>query len=183
MLRKGNEVKWTAESINFFNQINKALTEAPVLINHDYSKDFLIFSFSSFHIMEFVLLQKNAKGPEHPISFFCKELRDAKIKYDIMEKKAYDLVKDLKYFRIYVFHSKVIAYVPSTFVKDILIKHDIDGRRRKWIAKIIEYDLEIKPTKLVKGQGFAKILVESNCKALGVNFVNTFLENKLSSLI
>jgi hypothetical protein len=43
--------------------------------------------------VEFVLLQKNAKGPEHPISFFCKELGDAKIKYDIMEKKAYDLVK------------------------------------------------------------------------------------------
>jgi hypothetical protein len=48
MLRKGNEVKWTAEPRESFNQIKKELTEAPVLISPDYSKDFLIFSFASF---------------------------------------------------------------------------------------------------------------------------------------
>jgi hypothetical protein len=68
-------------------------------------------------------------------------------------------------------HSNIIAYVPSASVKDILIQPDIDGRRSKWIAKILEFDLEIKPTKLVKGQGLAKLLVESNCKDLGVNFI------------
>jgi hypothetical protein len=57
-------------------------------------------------------------------------------------------------------------------VKDILIQPDIDGRRGKWIAKILEFDLEIKPTKLIKGQGLAKLLAESNCKALGINFIN-----------
>jgi hypothetical protein len=38
--------------------------------------------------------------------------------------------------------------------------------------------LEINPTKLVKGQGLAKLLDESNCKSLGVNFVNTCSENQ-----
>jgi len=38
----------------------------------------------------------------------------------------------------------------------------------RWIAKIQEYDLEIKPTKLVKGQGLAKLLIEKNCEAMGV---------------
>jgi hypothetical protein len=47
MLRKGNEVKWTIDSRDSFNQIKKALNEAPVLISLDYSNDFLIFSFSS----------------------------------------------------------------------------------------------------------------------------------------
>jgi hypothetical protein len=78
-------------------------------------------------------------------------LRDAEIKYDIMEKQAYSLVRALKHFRVYALHSKVIAYVPSSFVKHILIQPDIDGRRGKWISKILEFDLEIKPTKLVKG--------------------------------
>jgi hypothetical protein len=63
-------------------------------------------------------------------------------------------------------------------VKDILIQPDIYGRRSKWIARIFEFDLEIKPTRLVKGHGLAKLLVESNCKALKVNFINTFLENQ-----
>jgi hypothetical protein len=60
-------------------------------------------------------------------------------------------VKALKYFRFYVLHSNITAYVPSTSMKDILIHPDIDGRRSKWISKILEFDLEIKPTKLVKG--------------------------------
>jgi hypothetical protein len=61
------------------------------------------------------------------------------------------LVKALKAFRVYVLHLKVVAYVPSTSVKEILIHPNIDGKRSKWIAKILEFDLEMKPTKLVKG--------------------------------
>ena len=79
------------------------------------------------------------------------------------------MVKSLKYFRVCVLHSKIIAYVPSTSVKDILIQPDIDGRRGKWIAKILEFDLEIKPTKIIKGQGLAKFLSESNYKALEIS--------------
>ena len=88
---------------------------------------------------------------EQPIAFFNKALRDAELRYEIMEKQAYALVKALKAFRVYVLHSKIIAYVPSTSVKDIIIQPDIDGRRGKWIARILEFDLEIKPTKLIKG--------------------------------
>jgi hypothetical protein len=64
MLRKENEVKWTVESREYFEQIKKALTEAPVLISPDYSKDFLIFSFASSDTVAVVLLQKNAEGLE-----------------------------------------------------------------------------------------------------------------------
>jgi hypothetical protein len=172
MLRKGNEVRWTAEPRESFDQIKKALTEAPVLISPYYSKDFLIFSFAFCDTVATVLLQKNDQGQEHPIAFFRKALRDAELRYEIMEKQDYALVKALKSFRVYVLHSKIIAYVPSASVKDILIQPDIDGRRGKWIAKILEFDLEIKPTKLIKGQGLAKLLDESNYKALGINFIN-----------
>jgi hypothetical protein len=102
------------------------------------------------------------------------------MKYDIMENKDYDLVKVLKAFRVYVLHSKIVAYVPSASVKEILIQPDIDGRRSKWIAKIMEFDLEINPIKLVKGQGLARFLDESNCKALGFNFMKS--ENQQAKL-
>jgi hypothetical protein len=86
-----------------------------------------------------------------------------------MEKKTYAMVKSLKSFRTYVLHSKVIAYVPTSVVKDILVQADSDGKRGRWLAKIQEFDLEIKPTQLVKGQGLAKLLAESNFRALGIN--------------
>jgi hypothetical protein len=69
-------------------------------------------------------------------------------------------------------HSKIIAYVPSISIKEILIHPDIYGKRSKRIAKIMEFYLDMKPNKLVKGQGLARLLVESNCKELGVNFMN-----------
>ena len=68
-----------------------------------------------------------------------------------MEKQAYDLVKALKYFRVYILHSHVIAHVPTAAVKGIFTQPDPEGRREKWIATLLEYDIEIKPTKLVKG--------------------------------
>jgi hypothetical protein len=86
MLRKGNEIKWTSEALNSFNQIKKALTEAHVLISPDYPKEFLVFSFASSETVAVVLLQKNVEGLEQPISFFSRALRDVEIKYDIMEK-------------------------------------------------------------------------------------------------
>ena len=54
---------------------------------------------------------------EQPISFFSNMLRDGELKYDIMEKQAYALVKALKDFRVYILHSHIIAYVPSNVVK------------------------------------------------------------------
>jgi hypothetical protein len=106
------------------------------------------------------------------MAYFSRALRDVEVRYNTMEKQAYALVKALNAFRVYVLQSKIISYVPSVVVKDILIQPDIDGRRSKWIARILKFDLEIKPTKLIKGQGLAKLLAEANCQALGISFIN-----------
>ena len=47
----------------------------------------------------------------------------------------------------------------------------MEGRRGKWIAALLEYDVEINPTKLVKGQGLAKLMAESNLHALDINLI------------
>jgi hypothetical protein len=86
MLRKENEVRWTAEARNSFEQIKKALKEALVLISPNYSKDFLIFSFASSDMVVVVLLQTNEAGLEQPIAYFSRSLRDVEVRYDIMEK-------------------------------------------------------------------------------------------------
>jgi len=106
-----------------------------------------------------VLLKKN-EGFKNPIAFSSKSLRDVELKNDILEKQASVMVKALKAFRTYVLHSRIIAYIPTNTVKDILIQPDSDGRRGKWLEKIQEYDLEVKPTKLVKGQVLENFLFE-----------------------
>ena len=112
-----------------------------MLVSPNFNKDFLIFSYASEHTIAAVLLQKNNENMEQPIAFFSKMLRDGELKYDIMEKQVYALVKALKYFRVYILHSHIIAHVPTSAVKGILTQPDPEGRREKWIATLLEYDI------------------------------------------
>jgi hypothetical protein len=110
------------------------LTEAPLLIIPNYSKDVLIFYFASFDTMTTLLLQKNDAWLEKPISFFSRALRGVEVKYDIVEKQAYSLEKALKNFRVCVLHSKVISYVPSAFCEG-----HYHSSRRRWDKKQVGY--------------------------------------------
>ena len=47
------------------------------------------------------------------------------------------------------------------------------GKRGRWIAKILEFDIEIKSTNLIKGQGLAHLMVDSNCKALNLGLIDS----------
>jgi len=158
MLQKDHEVKWTDSSKHAFDQIKKAISEAPTLASPDYTIPFSIFSFASETTLVVVLLQKNEDFRDHPISFFNKVMRDAELKYDIIEKQAYALIQALKSFRMSVLHSPITAYVPNGAVKIILTQPDTNGKTGRSITQILEFDLTIKTINLVKGQGLAKLL-------------------------
>ena len=97
MLKKDSQVKWTKEAVKSFNLVKLALSSTPVLVSLDYSQDFIFFSFASKHTMAAVLVQKR-DDHERPIAFFSRAIRDASLKYNIIEKQALSLVKALKDF-------------------------------------------------------------------------------------
>ena len=98
VVKKDAKVRWSLETKQAFEGIISALTQAPVLTSPQFDKDFIIFSFASNHTIVVVLLQKDDQGAKKPIAFFSRALRDALLKYPIMEKQAYALVKAIKYF-------------------------------------------------------------------------------------
>jgi len=154
-----------------------SLTTTPILISPDYSDDFIIFSFASEHTLAAVLMQERDKT-ELPIAFFSCNIRDVALKYKIIEKQALALVKADKDFRLYILHSQTLAYVPNTAVKEVLVQNDQEGRKGRRIVALLEYDLEIKPTKLIKVQGLAKLMAESNLHAPDINLVATLSNNQ-----
>lgn len=113
-----------------------------------------------------------------PIEFFSCNIRDATLKYNIIEKQGLALVKVVKDFRVYIVHSHTLAYVPNVVVKEVLMQNDPQGRGGRWIVAILEYDLEIGPTKLIKGQGLARLMAESNLHALDINLVLALSDNQ-----
>lgn len=96
MLKKDNAIKWNQDARNSFSNIKKALAKAPILISPDCTKYFYIFSFASEYTIAGVLLQKNVDNLEQPTTFYSKILRDATLRYEIMDKQAYALVRALK---------------------------------------------------------------------------------------
>jgi hypothetical protein len=83
-------------------------------------KEFILFLFASEHTIVGVLLQKDNQNFENPIAYFSRTLKDSALRYDIMDKQAYALVKALNEFITYILHSHVISYVPNNSFKDIL---------------------------------------------------------------
>lgn len=74
MLKKGAMISWEGEPLVAFQEIKDAIKNAPVLRTPYYAKPMHIFSFSSFHTIATVLLQRNEEGYEKPIAFFGKSL-------------------------------------------------------------------------------------------------------------
>ena len=168
LLKNDAKFEWKYEGKIAFKYIKNSISMSLILISPDYSKEFQIFSFASEDTIAGVLLQKNKEGQEQPLTFMSRALQNSELKYTTMEKQAYALVKSLKHFKIYIGYSKIIGYVPHAAVKDIMSQQDCLGIRAKWVSKIQEYDLEIKPTKLIKGQGLAMMSTQGNEKTLGI---------------
>lgn len=158
MLRKGAKIDWNAKALDVFIAIKREIIEAPILISPYFSKPFLIFSFASCHTVATILLQKNKDGCEQPIAYFSKSLSPTEVKYEINENKAYALLKAVKHFRPYLVGAELIAYVPNAVGKDIFRQTKVTGKRCQWINQIQEFNIELKISQAIKGQGLAKLM-------------------------
>ena len=83
------------------------------------------------------------------------------MKYLAIDKQAFAVFKAIKHLFPYLLRSHTKVIVPHTAVRALLIQKEPGDRRGNWLTTLQEYDLEIKPAKLVKGQGLCKLTVEA----------------------
>ena len=80
-----------------FHDIKLAIMQAPILVSPNFNQDFYIYSFASYHTITVVLTQRS-ESIKHRIAFMSTNLKEAKLRYSILDKKAYALLKALKKF-------------------------------------------------------------------------------------
>ncbi|KAH9307129.1 hypothetical protein KI387_043801 [Taxus chinensis] len=158
MLKKSLAFKWTAEGKESFENIKHAISQAPTLINPDFSKDFMLYAFGGLDTISAILTQLNREGSEHPIAFFNQTLEDYEIKYSFIEKHVLAVIRSLKKFRNLVSNNKIELLVSYAGIKDFLLNKDLNEKRVGWITRVMEYDIEIKVTKLFRGKGLCEQL-------------------------
>jgi hypothetical protein len=88
-------------------------------------------------------------------------LQGAELNYPTINKQAYVVYKEVKHFRSYILknHTKVI--VPHASMRSLFTQQELGEWRGNWMIIIQEFDLEIKPTKIVRGQGLCKLATKS----------------------
>lgn len=106
-----------------------------------------------------VLTQKDTKkGSENPIAFHSKTLKEYDVKYNFVEKQALVVVKGLKKFRHFIARNKTTMYVAHPVVREYIMEGDITKKRAIWITKILEYDIDLRPTKIISGKGLCEYI-------------------------
>eukprot|EP00253_Pinus_taeda_P014621 PITA_14621 len=105
-----------------------------------------------------MLTESNDQNLEAPISFYSSNLQGTELNYSEVEKQAFVVFKAIKHFRPFLLkaHTKVI--VPFSAVRQLQVQRELGEKRENWVTALQEYDLDIRPTKIVKGQGFCKLL-------------------------
>jgi hypothetical protein len=153
MIHKDAKFRWDDERKGAFNNIKAAISRAPVLRSLDFNRDFFLYTFGSDQSLAAILTQKDDDNNEAPVSFMSTNLQGDELNYLAIDKQAYTVYKAVKHFRSYILknHTKVIVSHPVD--RSLFTQQEMGERRGNWMAVVQEFDLDIKPAKLVKGQG------------------------------
>eukprot|EP00253_Pinus_taeda_P009102 PITA_09102 len=158
MIKKNSVFKWGVPGKEAFELIQKSIINAPALNTPNFSNHFTLYTIASNSSYVAVLTQINDHNLEAPISFYSSNLQGAELNYSEVEKQAFAMYKAVKHYRPFLLkaHTKVI--VPFSSVRQLLIQRELGEKRANWVTALQEYDIEIKPAKIVRGQGFCRLL-------------------------
>ena len=98
---------------------------------------------------------------KQPIAFFSEGVKDYEGRYSYIEKQVLAIIRALKNFRHLLSKNKVKLLVSHASVRNFLLCKDINEKRARWITKVMEYDVDIKITNLVRGKGLCEQMVSS----------------------
>ena len=161
MIKKDSNFKWTKERKESLDKIKEAIAEAPTLRSPNFDNEFILYTFAFDHSIVVVLTQKNEDREEFLVSFMSTRLQGAELKYLAIDRKAFAVFKAVKHFLPYLLRSHTKIIIPHKMVQALLIQKELGDRRGNWLTTLQEYDLEIKRTRLVKGQGLCKHVAEA----------------------
>jgi hypothetical protein len=127
----------------------------------NFSQDFTLYTFASDRSYVAVLTQKNDENNEVPIAFMSSAFKGAELNYPAVDRKTYVVFKTVKHFRSYLLNSRTKFIVPYPTVRNLLVGKELGEKRANWVTPLQEYDLEITPARIVRGQGLCNLVVDS----------------------
>lgn len=135
--------EWSQQCQCAFDNAKSLLANAPVLVAANSERPFLLAVDASAYGAGAVLLQEDAKGIEHPVSYFSKKFNRHQKVYSTVEKA---LVLAIQHFEVYLslICGPIVVYTdhnPLTFLDRMRGKNQ---RIMRWSLILQPFHLQIK---------------------------------------
>jgi hypothetical protein len=128
MIKKYARFKWTKEGREAFEKIKEAIVEDPTLWSPTFNKEFILYTFSSDHLITTAFTKKDEVGEEFLVSFMRIGLQGVELNYPAINKQNFVVFKVVKYFRPYLLRSHTKIIVPHSAVRSLLIQKEPGDR-------------------------------------------------------
>jgi hypothetical protein len=161
LFKKDTQYHWGPLENQAFHAIKKSIIDAPSLMSPDFLQDFTLYTFASDRSYAAVLTQKNAENNEVPIAFMRSSFKGVELNYPAVDQQAYAVFKEVKHFRSYLLKSRTKIIVPYPAVRNLLVQKELGEKRANWVTSLQEYNIEITPAQIVRGQGLCKLVADS----------------------
>ncbi|CAA0830969.1 Unknown protein, partial [Striga hermonthica] len=143
LLEKDIAFNFSAECLQAFETLKKALVSSPILVVPDWSQPFEIMCDASDFAVGAMLGQRRDKL-FRAIYYASKTLDGAQQNYTTTEKEMLAVVYAFDKFRAYLIGTKTIVHTDHAAIKYLFDKKDAKPRLIRWILLLQEFDVEIR---------------------------------------
>ena len=130
--------EWSEKCQASFEKLKAFLTEAPVLTQPTYGKEYVIFSDASLNELRCVLMQEGKV-----VAYASRQLKPHKKNYLTHDLELPAIVFTLKIWRHYLYEEKCFIYTDHKSLKYLPSQRELNLRQRRWMELIKDYDCVI----------------------------------------
>ena len=117
------DFKWTYGGDKIFQTVKQKIDESPILAMPDFNKVFQVEYNASGSAIRVVLIQEGKL-----VTFFSKQLNDAKRKYSMYDQEFYAIVQALKKWRHYLMPKEFVLYTNHKALQYLGSQHKLNQR-------------------------------------------------------
>ena len=138
LLQKNVRFYWSEKCQDSFENLKAFLTEALVLTQHTYGKEYMIFSDASLNGLRCVLMQEGKV-----VAYASRQLKPHEKNYPTHDLELATIVFALKKWRHYLYGEKRFIYTNHKSLKYLPSQRELNLRQRRWMELIKDYDCVI----------------------------------------
>ncbi|KAK5775866.1 hypothetical protein PVK06_043820 [Gossypium arboreum] len=138
LLQKDVKFEWSERCQESFDRLKIYLTEAPVLVQPESGKEFVIYSDASLLGLGCVLMQEG-----RVVAYASRQLKPHERNYPTHDLELAAIVFALKIWRHYLFGERCHIYSDHKSLKYLMTQRDLNLRQRRWLELLKDYELII----------------------------------------